>query len=170
MKIDKEIISKVEREYFFISGILDIDAKYFKKRIDEGVQHSTYNYRTNVQGMMTDFFYFNKDKNFKTVLLQILDYLDQLNFPLKACKLDHSWGIIEKFGDYTQRHDHIPAYFSGNLYLNDHHQKLYFPEIKQEITPKKGRFVIFSSFLLHHTKRNLRDTAKYAIAFNFITQ
>ena len=99
MKIDKEIISKVEREYFFISGILDIDAKYFKKRIDEGVQHSTYNYRTNVQGMMTDFFYFNKDKNFKTVLLQILDYLDQLNFPLKACKLDHSWGIIEKFGD-----------------------------------------------------------------------
>ena len=65
MKIDKEIISKVEREYFFISGILDIDAKYFKKRIDEGVQQSTYNYRTNVQGMMTDFFSLIKIKILK---------------------------------------------------------------------------------------------------------
>ena len=170
MKIDKEIISKIEREYFFISGILDIDAKYFKKRIDEGVQHSTYNYRTNVKGMRTDWQFFNKDKNFRTVLLQIMDYLEQLHFTLKACKLVESWGLIEKFGDYTQKHDHAPVYFSGNLYLNDHHQKLYFPEIKQEITPTKGRFVIFSSFLLHHTKRNLQDTAKYAIAFNFITQ
>ena len=170
MKIDKEIISKIEREYFFISGIFDIDAKYFKKRIDEGVQHSTYNYKTNVKGMRTDWEFFNEDKNFRTLLLQIMDYLEQLNFALEPCKLKHSWGIIEKFGDFTNKHKHAPAYFSGNLYLNDHHQKLYFPEIKQEITPKKGRFVIFSSFLVHHTKRNLLDAAKYAIAFNFVIQ
>ena len=33
MIIDKEIISKVPRDYIFISGIFDIDSKYFKKRV-----------------------------------------------------------------------------------------------------------------------------------------
>ena len=59
MKIEKEIISQLERPYFFLTGIFDIDAKYFKKRIDEGVQHSNLNYKTNVVGMMTDWEFFN---------------------------------------------------------------------------------------------------------------
>ena len=32
MIIDKEIVSKIPRDYAFITGIFDIDAKYFKKR------------------------------------------------------------------------------------------------------------------------------------------
>ena len=32
MIIEKEIISQVYRPYFFITGIFDIDAKYFKKK------------------------------------------------------------------------------------------------------------------------------------------
>ena len=84
--------------------------------------------------------------------------------------MTESWGLIEKFGDYTKRHTHGPNYISGILYLNDHHQKLYFPEINQEITPEKGRFVLFSSFLVHHTKRNTQKKEKYAISFNFQIQ
>ena len=47
MIIDKEIISKVSRDYIFVTGMLDIDSKYFKKKVDEGVQHSSINYKTN---------------------------------------------------------------------------------------------------------------------------
>ena len=115
MIINKEITSKILRDYIFITGTVDIDSKYFKKRIDEGIQNSNLNHKTNVYG----------------------------------------------------KHTHEPSYLSGVLYLNDHYQKLYFPEINQEITPKPGRFVIFSSFLQHQTKRNIKHKSKYAISFNF---
>ena len=170
MKIEKEIISQLERPYFFLTGIFDIDEKYFKKRIDEGVRHSNLNYKTNVVGMMTDWEFFNKDKMFGVFIAQVLNYIERLNFKLDPCQLEDSWGIIEKFGGMTKKHRHASSYFSGVLYLNDHPQKLYFPEIKQEVTPKKGRAVLFSSFLYHATERNLKDKAKYAISFNFRDQ
>jgi len=167
MLIEKEIISKISRDYVFVTGILDIDSEYFKKRIKEGVQKSHLNYKTNVAGRMTDWTFFNKDGNFLVLLLQLIDYLENLNMDSERFTLSEAWGLIETFGGYTQKHNHAPYYLSGVLYLNDHHQKLYFPEIKQEIIPKKGRFVIFSSFLLHQTKRNLEHKEKYAISFNF---
>jgi len=168
MRIEKEIISKVRKDYFFVSGIFnDIDAKYFKKRIDEGVQSSTLNFQTNVVGKHTEWKFFNKDDNFGLLLLQMLDYIDDLNVELEKFYLHEAWGLIETFGGYTKRHSHAPHYISGVLYLTDHYQKLHFPDIHQEITPKVGRFVLFSSFLKHYTKRNLKHKAKYAISFNF---
>ena len=50
--------------------------------------------------------------------------------------------------------------------MNDHPQKLDFPDINESITPEEGRFVMFSSFLNHKAKRNVVEKAKYAIAFN----
>ena len=167
MIIEKEIISKLYREYFFISAVFDVDAKYFKKRIDEGVQNSPLNYQTNVKGQQTDWKFFNKDKHFGILIGQMLDYLEKLSFKLEPCFFGESWGLIEEFGDFTTEHNHAARYFSGVLYLHDHPQKLYFPEINQEITPKKGRLVLFSSFLKHYTERNQGQTAKYAISFNF---
>jgi len=167
MIVDKEIISQVYRPYFLVTATFDIDAKYFKKRIEEGVQDSNLNYKTNIKGQHTDWTFFNEDKNFGILVGQLLDYLEGLNIELMPCHLEQAWGLIEKFGDFTGKHNHGPSYFSGVLYLNDHPQKLYFPEVKAEVTPKKGRVVLFSSFLNHYTKRNLEDTAKYAISFNF---
>ena len=170
MIVDKEIVSQIYRPYVFVTGIFDIDSKYFKKRVEEGVQNSNINYKTNVHGKHTEWKFFNKDKEFGILLLQMIDYLDGLNIQLQKFSLEDSWGLIEGFGDHTIKHHHGYSYLSGVLYLNNHHQKLYFPEIKQEITPKQGRFVIFSSFLEHYTKRNIRNTEKYAISFNFLTQ
>ena len=166
MKILKEIVSKVPRDYIFISGTFDIDSQYFKKRIEEGIKTSTLNYKTNVVGKHTAWQFFNRDDKFMVLLLQMIDHLESLNTNLDTFHLAESWGIIEKFGDYTKKHHHAPAYLSGVLYLNDHSQKLHFPEIKQEVTPKKGGFVIFSAFLLHYTQRNLTHKDKYAISFN----
>ena len=167
MKIDKEIVSKIARDYIFISGVIDVDVKYFKKRIDEGIKASSINYKTNVYGKHTEWDFFKKDKEFVVLLFQIIDHIETLKIDLQRFFLNSSWGIIEGIGDHTQRHHHEPNYLSGVLYLNDHPQKLYFPDIQQEITPEVGRFAIFSSFLAHHTKRNLIEKEKYAISFNF---
>ena len=42
-----------------------------------------------------------------------------------------------------------------------------FPEIKKEVTPREGNFILFSPFLLHKTKRNTKKDFKYGLAFNF---
>ena len=144
MIVDKEIISKTYRDYLFISGIIDINAKYFKKRIDEGVHGSDLNYQTNVLGKQTDWKFFNSDETFIASLLQLIDYIEELDLKLEKFYLEDSWGLIEGFGNYTKKHTHGPSYLSGILYLNDHYQKLYFPEIKQEIIPQEGRFILFS--------------------------
>ena len=167
MIIEKEIISKLYREYFFISAVVDVDAKYFKKRIDEGVQSSNLNYKTNVIGKHTDWKFFKQDKRFMILIGQILNYLERINFELEGCSLGEAWGLIERFGEFTRLHHHGQSYFSGVLYLNAHSQTVYFPDINQEITPEKGRLVLFSSFLKHCTKRNLGEAPKYAISFNF---
>jgi|TARA_R100000081_G_C4702395_1_gene108327 hypothetical protein len=167
MIIDKEIISQIYRPYFFISGIFDIDQKYFKKKIEEGIQNSNLNYKTNVCGYHTDWKFFNEDKNFNILLMQIIDYLEKLDIDLEKFYLEDSWGIVLRLGDYTKKHHHNNFYLSGVLYLNDHPQKLYFPEINQEIIPQKGRWVLFSSYLLHYTNRNIQEIKKYAISFNF---
>ena len=167
MIIDKEIISKIPRDYIFVTGTVDLNSKHFKKRIDEGVKTSSINYKTNVYGKHTDWKFFNNDEKFLIILFQMIDHLETLDINLEKFSLWEAWGLIESFGDYTKRHHHDPYYLSSVLYLDDHPQKLYFPEIKQEITPKKGQFVIFSSFLIHYTKRNLEHKEKYAISFNF---
>ena len=167
MIIDKEIISKIPRDYLFVSGLVDLDPKYFKKRIEEGVKASSLNYKTNVYGRHTEWNFFNEDKEFVVLLFQMIDHIESLSINLNNFFLKDSWGIIEGIGDHTKRHDHGTCYLSGVLYLNDHPQKLYLPDIQQEITPKVGRFAIFSSFLQHYTKRNIGDKEKYAISFNF---
>ena len=167
MKIEKEIVAKIPRDYLFVSGILDVDAKYFKRRIEEGVKASRINYQTNVYGKHTEWEFFNKDKEFNVLLFQMIDHLETLTIDLQRFYLKNAWGIIEGIGEYTQRHHHEPNYISGVIYFNNHPQKLYFPDIKQEITPQTGRFAIFSSFLNHHTKRNIVDKDKYGISFNF---
>lgn len=167
MIIEKEIASRIPRDYLFITGMVDIDSTYFKKKIEEGVQASTINYKTNVVGKHTAWKFFNNDEQFSSLLLPLIDHLEDLTIPIESFYLDEAWGLIERFGGYTKKHTHGGAYLSGVLYIHDHPQKLYFPTIKQEVTPTKGRFVVFSSFLMHYTHRNPKHKKKYAISFNF---
>ena len=167
MKIKKEIISKIEREYFFIVGDIDIDTDYFINKIEEGVKNSSLNYKTNVVGQMTDWTFFKNDKKFIEIILKFVDHIEEGKTVKRGYSLLNAWGVKESCGDYNGDHCHLPCYMSGSLYLNDHPQKLYFPEIKEEVEAKKGRFVLFSSFLKHYTKRNIIDESKYALAFNF---
>ena len=168
MEIKKEIISKIEREYFFVVGDIDVDAPYFIDKINKSVEgKDNINYKTNVIGKHTDWNYFNKEKKLLEILIKLVDHLEFNNITHESYSLLEAWGIKEGFGEYTREHCHLPHYISGSVYLNDHPQKLYFPEIKEEVEIKKGRFVLFSSFLKHYTKRNVTNENKYGIVFNF---
>tara|TARA_R100000963_G_C4602313_1_gene75580 strand:+ start:111 stop:641 length:531 start_codon:yes stop_codon:yes gene_type:complete len=169
MEIKKVIRSQIEQDYFFIKGNLNkLDSKYFTTKIDEGVKlNSNLNYKTNVKGKQTSFDFFCNDKNFEKTLYELIDYLDDNGIATHRYRLVDAWGVKEGLGDFSKKHHHLPCYVSGIVYLNDHPQTLYFPEIGEEITPKRGEFVLFSSFLYHYNKRSNIDKYKYAISFNF---
>jgi len=169
MRIEKEIKSKLERDYFFVVGSLDdVDTGYFINKIEEGIKlPNNLNYKTNVMGKATPWYYFSKDKLFIQLVNQIIDYLEFKKIPDVPYLLKEVWGIKEGFSDFTQLHSHQPNYLSGVIYLNDHPQKLYFPQINEEIIPEIGKFAVFSSFLNHSTRRNESDNNRYSLAFNF---
>ena len=166
MEIEKEFISKIDRDYLFVTGKLNLDYQYFINKIDSNISsENNLNYKTNVIGKQTSWNLFNKDEKFKPILYEIFNYLDSVK-NIHAYYLDASWGIKEDQGDYTRIHDHLPSFLSGIIYLNKHSQKLYLPEIKQKVIPECGKLILFSSFLKHYTKRNNDNNSKYAIAFN----
>ncbi len=166
MKLKKITQDKVKVDYLLIEGFLDINSKYFIKEIENGItKDDNNNFNTNVKGYMTSYEYFNNNKNFLKSIYPLFDYLDSLD-NIKPYNLSSSWGLKENFSHFTEPHDHLPAYLSGIIYLNNHNQTLIFPELKKEIKPKLNSFVIFSSFLIHQTNRNTTDVEKYAISFN----
>jgi hypothetical protein len=169
MKIEKVIKSQIPTNYFFITGnIGTIDTKYLINRIEEGINLPTnISYETNIIGEHTSWDYFCNNKVFLKNLNFLIDYLDEHRVTEYAYKLRDAWGLKEGWGEYTQEHNHAGSYISGVIYLNDHPQKLCFPEINEKIKPKPGTFVLFSSFLKHYTARNSVERPKYALSFNF---
>ena len=127
MEIQKEIRSKIERDYFFIEGILDLDVEYFINKIEEGIKDSSLNHKTNVNGKMTSWSYFLEDKNFFSVLLKIIDCIEELKLVSHKFRIRDAWGLKEGFGEHTQQHDHLPALISGIIYLRIVHFSKIFP-------------------------------------------
>lgn len=170
MQVQKFFNKNIEIEYFFISGKLDIDAKYFIEKIEKGVQDKdNMNHRTNVNGLMTRWDYFNTDEKFITILSKFIEYVDD-NLNLVKYRLKDSWGIELKKFQNTNFHTHIESPWSGVLYLNDSNQNLIFPQIKQEVKPEEGVFCLFNGFLEHGCYKNMNNSSKYAIAFNMVEE
>tara|TARA_R100001086_G_scaffold89423_1_gene43801 strand:- start:1003 stop:1530 length:528 start_codon:yes stop_codon:yes gene_type:complete len=170
MKVERKLNLKIKQDYIFIEGTLDINSNYFIKEINKSVkEENNNNYKTHVFGEMTPTRYFINNKEFIKTILPLLDYIDENLNPPKY-DLGDAWGYKEGFADYTHKHHHVPAYLSGAIYLNEHSQQLIFPDIKQKITPKKGKFVLFSPFLFHYAKRHPGNDYKYGLSFNWYQQ
>lgn len=170
MEILKHKESFLPKKYFFIKGKLkNINIKYFKDKIDEGINlKNNLNGQTNVVGYMTDWKYFNDDKEFFKSLCKIMDYFDSNKIGKYKYCLEDSWGLKETFGNFTKLHNHRNSLWSGVIYLSTVDQPLLFPEINEKIEAEEGSFAIFSSFLDHKTEnRIIKDQHKYAISFNF---
>jgi len=169
MILDKEIQTSIEAPAFLFTTKLKLDFNYFKKRIEQGVDDKdNQNYNTNVDSLMTPWNYFVDDNTFHNqICLPTMDIIQKKIRKTASFKIQNAWGIIQDINEHTKEHNHDRCFFSGVVYLNDCKQKLYFDEIEQEIIPKKGLLVLFSSNLLHYTNRNT-DTKKYAISFNYV--
>ena len=69
MIIYKDIQKKVPRDYFFIQGKIQLDAKYFINKINQSCgSKENLNHITNVKGNMTPFDFFKNDPNFTKLL------------------------------------------------------------------------------------------------------
>jgi len=168
MIINQEFNGKVQKEYFFIKGILDIDCQYFIEKIKEScASKQNNNYKTNIRALMTPFKLFKEDEKFlKEITLPLIDYIDK-NYNLKKYYVWDAWGFEVRPGEKTNFHDHQSSLWSGVVYLNNCEQPLEFPEINQVCRPQKGAFCVFNSFLLHGCKKNQDNVSKFGISFNF---
>jgi len=169
--LNKEIHTKIKQDVFYVEGFIDVNTNYFINKIEEGINHpSNKNNKTHVKGFMTAWDYFIQDEEFLKIFLQLINKLEHNNttkecFPEKWT-LNECWGIKEVKGSSTARHSHTSSVFSGIIYLNDVNHDLIFDELDLKLTPKKGKFSIFSGNLHHYTQRNLTDIDKYALVFN----
>jgi hypothetical protein len=162
----KLIKTEIPKKVFLIESSINIDQKYFIKKIEEGISNSdNKNFVTNVFGQMTSWNFFNEDDEFLNVLIKIFDMFDVENLIEKSV-LKESWGIKLSKGNFTKAHDHKESVLSGVLYLNDSDQELFFPELQISVKPKVGKVIVFSGILKHYTNRIYDDSSKYAIAFN----
>jgi len=167
MIVNKDINRKVQKEYFFIKGFIDIDSEYFINKIKESCSsEKNLNHRTNIEGLMTPFKFFTQDRKFFKTIMPLIDYIDD-NYEKRSYTLVDAWGFELRPREKTLFHDHHTTYWSGVLYLNDCNQPLEFPEINQELKPQKGAFAIFSPFLKHGCKKNRDTVSKFGLSFNF---
>ena len=169
MKVNKFIKSKIERNYFFITGKVPIDTKYFIKEIEKGIkQKENLNFKTNLLSEMTSYGYFLKDKKLFVILCNFMDLIDAKNLTdNKGYQLADAWGFKQGFSHYTRKHSHIPGVISGAIMLSKHSQKLFFPEINETLECEPGSFALFSSFLLHKNERNITNKVRYGLSFNW---
>ena len=166
MQIIKHKESKVNVNYFYFSGKVDLDEKYFIEKIKQGcAAPGEKNYQTNIKGKMTDWGFFLSDQNFLNILTRFIDTVDK-NINMGNYYLKSSWGFSVGYGGQTDFHKHIPSVWSGVLYLNSSTQELKFPEINKSIKPERGVFALFSPFLMHGCEPNNDEISKFGISFN----
>ena len=83
MKVDKLIKSKIKRDYFFITGKVPMDTKYFIEEIEKGIKEKeNLSFQTNLLSEMTHYHYFLKDKEFFKVMLNFLDLIVESGYPV----------------------------------------------------------------------------------------
>tara|TARA_R100001244_G_scaffold27297_1_gene27032 strand:- start:315 stop:851 length:537 start_codon:yes stop_codon:yes gene_type:complete len=167
MIFEKEIYKKIKRDYFFVTGKLNIDSQYYINEIERGIKlPDNLSFKTNISGGMTDWKFFMEDNNFKKIIVNFLNYIDKNFETIEGFQLEDAWGFKMGFGGRTKNHNHSHFVFSGVIYLNSHNQLLEFDEIGEYVKPEPGRFTLFSSFLKHGCQHNPTNDIKYGISFN----
>ena len=167
MIIKKHIERKTKIDYFLIEGVIDVDSNYFIDSMKKGFDSPrNQNFKTNIQGFMTPWNYFLNDEKFMLIIEEFIKYVDS-TIDLTNYNIFEAWGFSSTKNQRTEYHNHLPSTWSGVLYLNDCNSFLNFKDINKKVYMKKGKFVLFSSFLEHGTDFIETDETKWGISFNF---
>jgi hypothetical protein len=157
-EIQKEtfiLIGKINNQTIINNLVADI-----KNKKDKDLS-----YKTNVKGHFTGFKSLLDNIDFKNFLISInkeINIIYQKNF-----KVVDAWGNILKIGDEVVPHTHGGTEaFSGLLYLSDKGPGTYFKEYDLLITEEIGKFVLFSSMLLHGVSKIEENIERITLSFN----
>ena len=142
-----------------------------KNKIIEKTKDSSLDYKTNVKAYMTDWDMRGKpgfDK-LEKIIIDMSIYLSKIyyNKTIKP-RVENLWGMIYKKGDYAMVHDHWPSLWSGVYYIEvpDNSGDLYFPQLKQTITPQNNQMIVFEGKTRHGVRESLSDKERIAVSFN----
>ena len=128
-------------------------------------------YKTNVKAQMTEWNMEDKPGfvKLKEHILSITSFISEkyYNRPMKP-EISDMWGMIYKKGDYAMVHDHWPALWSGVYYITSPEKSgdLFFPQLKQTLSPQTNQMVLFNGSTRHGVKENLTDKERVAVSFN----
>lgn len=130
------------------------------------LSHKNLNYKTNVQGQMTDFRALVHNNNFlkflKLIDEDIKHYLNNDSY-----FLFDAWGNIYNGDDCCGMHDHRNVSgFSGILYCSDDGPGTNFPELNFHCPDKKGRFLLFKPYFQHYVRKWNYTQDRITVAFN----
>jgi hypothetical protein len=160
----------IKPESIFTSIIQDEDMN--KSIIDEiRKTGDVQDYKTNVKAYMTDWDMKGKpgfDK-LEKIIIDMTKYLSKIYYNRKIePKVSDMWGMIYKKGDYAMVHDHWPSLWSGVYYIEvpDNSGDLYFPQLKQTMTPKNNQVIVFEGKTRHGVRESLSDKERIAVSFN----
>ena len=160
----------IKPESIFTSIIEDDE---MNKNIVEQIRKTgdVQDYKTNVKAYMTDWNMSDKpgfDK-LEKIIIEMTNYLSKIyyNRPINP-RVENLWGMIYKKGDYAMVHDHWPSLWSGVYYIEvpNNSGDLFFPQLKQTMTPKKNQMIVFEGKTRHGVRESLSDKERIAVSFN----
>ena len=160
----------IKPESIFTSIIEDDE---MNKNIIEQIRKTgdVQDYKTNVKAYMTDWNMSDKpgfDK-LEKIIIEMTNYLSKIyyNRPINP-RVENLWGMIYKKGDYAMVHDHWPSLWSGVYYIEvpNNSGDLFFPQLKQTMTPKKNQMIVFEGKTRHGVRESLSDKERIAVSFN----
>ena len=160
----------IKPESIFTSIIEDDE---MNKNIIEQIRKTgdVQDYKTNVKAYMTDWDMRGKpgfDK-LEKIIMDMVNYLSKIyyNRPINP-RVENLWGMIYKKGDYAMVHDHWPSLWSGVYYIEvpNNSGDLFFPQLKQTMTPKKNQMIVFEGKTRHGVRESLSDKERIAVSFN----
>ena len=78
------------------------------------------------------------------------------------------WGNVYRKGNYTQKHNHLPAQYSVVYFLKTkwYDSPLVMTDFKEKIRPKEGRYVIFPAHLKHHVPKHRYNDTRMTLSGN----
>lgn len=107
--------------------------------------------KTNIQGTMTNYKFFETAKSFKELNKLIMEKVD-----IKGSKITDQWGHVLRDKDFVKQHTHIGIDLAFCFYVNapKGSGKLVFTDYNLYIEPKQNMLLVFDPSLYHEVLPN----------------
>jgi hypothetical protein len=159
-------VKEISKSTFILTGeiknieIINNLTKFVKENKDEKLS-----YKTAVKANFTGFKSLINNKDFFN-FLKIIQQNIKVIYP-KNFIVSEAWGNLCKINEEVTEHAHAGVSgFCGILYLTEGGPGTYFKEYDLLIEEKIGKYILFSTCLLHKVEKIKNNIERITIAFN----